>query len=110
MVQTRHNTERALAHIHERIARFGDLEPDWDSYGAKPISPTAMATAKDVLRAVSQRTTATTGDAAFGVRVTPLLSGGILLEWHGPSAESGSRGHPNRQAGFAVGGASRRDR
>jgi hypothetical protein len=87
VVQTRHNTERALAHIHERIARFGDLEPDWDSYGAKPFSPTAMATAKDVLRAVSQRTTATTGDAAFGVRVTPLPSGGILLEWHGPSAD-----------------------
>jgi hypothetical protein len=87
MVQTRHGTERALAHINERIARFGDLEPDWDSSGAKPISPTAMATAKDVLRAVSQLTTAATGDAALGVRVTPLPSGGILLEWHGPSTD-----------------------
>jgi hypothetical protein len=87
MVRTHHTTERALAEIHEHIARFGELEPDWDSYGAKAISPTAMAKAQDVLQAVGKRPASASGDDVLGVRVAPLPNGGVLLEWHGPSAE-----------------------
>jgi hypothetical protein len=87
MVRTHHTSEGALAEIHERIARFGELEPDWDSYGAKKISPTAMAKAQDVLQALGKRPASAIGDDVLGVRVAPLPNGGVLLEWRGPSAD-----------------------
>jgi hypothetical protein len=87
MVQTHQNTEQALAEMDERIDRFAALEPDWDSYGAKTVSPTAIATVKNVLRAVTAQADPAIGDRVLAVWLGPLPNGGIVLEWRGPTAD-----------------------
>ena len=44
-----------------------DLKAGWDSYGAKPINPSAVAAAKNFLRMV---------------QVVPTNKGGVQFEWH----------------------------
>lgn len=87
MVQTRRDAARALAEMDERIARFAELQPDWDSYGAKSISPVAIATARDVLGTVIRSTEATLGERVLAVWIAPLPNGGVVLEWRGATAD-----------------------
>lgn len=57
-----------------RIERFGDLEPDWDSYGAYPVTAKARENAAIIVRAF----------AAHGMSVPfpfPTVRGGVALEW-----------------------------
>lgn len=87
MVQVHHDTERALAEMAMQIARFAELESDWDSYGAETISPQAIIAAKDVLQAVIRQTEPIIGEQVLSVWIAPLPSGGIMLEWRGPTAD-----------------------
>lgn len=87
MVQTRQDTERALATLEERIARFADLEPDWDSYGAKPIFPEAIAKAQKVLRSLIQCAEPQLEERMLSVWIAPLPNGGVLLEWRRAMAD-----------------------
>ena len=87
MVLTRRDTDRALALLDDRIARFADLEPDWDSYGAQRIAPTAIAVARDVLRSVIHETEPALSERVLSVWIAPLPSGGVVLEWRGAAAE-----------------------
>jgi hypothetical protein len=87
MVLTRQDTDRALALLDDRIARFADLEPDWDSYGAKRISPTAIAVARQTLRSVTQGTEPALSERVLSVWIAPLPNGGVVLEWRGAAAD-----------------------
>lgn len=77
-------SDEASSLVADDIAQlrgFGRLEPDWNSYGAKPIAQTAITMATDVLTQVAR---------IARVRpdfVAPLASGGIQLEWAGAGAE-----------------------
>jgi hypothetical protein len=75
------------AEMDERIARFAELVPDWDSYGAKAISPRAIAVARDVLRTVVAQTAPALGGRELAVCIAPLPNGGVVLEWHGANAD-----------------------
>lgn len=57
-----------------------------DSYGAKVISPEAIATARDGCRALIQITTLAIGERVLSVWNAPLPSAGVLLEWLGATA------------------------
>lgn len=48
------------------------LQPDWNSYGGKPITEEAIAGMKKLLKLLS-----TPG------WVVPLSDGGLQIEWHG---------------------------
>ena len=87
MVQTRQHTKRALAEMDERITRFAELEPDWHSYGAKAISPLAITVAREVLRSVIQQIEPTLAERVLAVWIAPLPDGGVVLEWHGTTAD-----------------------
>ena len=87
MVQTRRGAARALAEMDERIARFAELQPDWDSYGAKVIAPVAIATARDVLRTIIQAAEPALGERVLAVWIAPLPNGGVVLEWRGATAD-----------------------
>ena len=52
-----------------------DLRPNWDSYGAHPISTTSVETAVSLLLQVMQ-------DHSVPPAVVPTSSGGVQLEWH----------------------------
>ena len=87
MVQARQDTARALASLEERIARFSDLEPDWDSYGAGAISAEAIAQARNVLRSLIYSAEPRLEEPVLSVWVAPLPNGSVLLEWRGATAD-----------------------
>ena len=62
----------------QRIAEYVELEPDWDSYGSKPIPLDVRQTAERFVRA--------TAPMALPTWVSPLPNGGIMLDWATPTA------------------------
>ena len=62
-----------------RLDEFKSLEDNWDSYGADPISPKAIATAKSLLRACTP--------PDF---IAPRADGGVQLEWECPDINRGA--------------------
>jgi hypothetical protein len=62
----------------DRLMRLGDLEPDWDSYGAEPISAAAIARASDLVRAVEARFE---DGAAAPTGIAPMANGGVQITW-----------------------------
>lgn len=59
----------------DKICALGNLPPNWDSYGAKPIDrEAAIAAVEIILRAMES------GDPHPAI--VPTNRGGILLEWH----------------------------
>jgi len=58
-----------------QICQLGDLPPDWNSYGAKPVDPETAAHAVTLLLEIlSERDPRPT--------VVPTSRGGLLIEWH----------------------------
>lgn len=79
---TRHTDERTLpAELQARLDHLGTLAANWDSYGAEPISPDAIALAKSLLCrtiATLQRMGAAN---LYPFAIAPLSDGGVQLEW-----------------------------
>lgn len=64
----------------EKISELGDLDEDWDSYGARPIDVRcAMTAAEIVLNLMDSETPAPA--------IVPTSGGGIQLEWHRAGAD-----------------------
>ena len=87
----------ALQRAFERLEELTRLGPNWDSYGAEPISPQAIALARQFLTAVAERFAAWAGDRVHPYVIVPLANGGVQLEWRGPGGdlevEIGPDGH-----------------
>lgn len=72
----------AITPTIQRIRSFAGLAPDWDSYGARPLSSLAITTALELLvesHSLPIYQTNVEVDAA------PSPSGGILVEWATPA-------------------------
>src|SRR5262245_58777229 len=74
----------------ERLAELGRLDADWDSYGALPVAPQAIAAAGEIIGRVIDR---------VGVRgvprdMMPIADGGVALEWRSPGLELGLNACP----------------
>ncbi len=72
-----------------QIRGFATLAPNWNSYGAKPIAPAAMAVAEKLLARVMR---------TFGIRpdiIAPVATGGVHFEWSGTEAEIDVRINPD---------------
>lgn len=63
-----------------RISELGELEDDWDSYGARPVDPHCAAAAADLLLSFL-------GPSAPKPSIVPTSRGGIQLEWHRAGAD-----------------------
>lgn len=73
----------------DRLRDLSQLSPDWDSYGADPISAGALNAVRQFLEAIA-REEEVTGSSGLGevlkpFAIAPLASGGLQLEWRGPS-------------------------
>jgi hypothetical protein len=68
--------EPAFAHLDE----FAGLDRDWDSYGADPISGTAIKVARGML-ILSADHIGRSFDPAIRPHVAPLADGGVQIEW-----------------------------
>lgn len=83
-------TTDAIAPTLERIRSFSALPENWDSYGAHPLSPTAVATAVDILVKSLRLPIYEIGTVVDAV---PSPDGGVLVEWESPSARFQLRVH-----------------
>ncbi|HEX7048917.1 MAG TPA: hypothetical protein VF188_01795 [Longimicrobiales bacterium] len=60
-----------------RLARLLELEPDWDSYGARAVSIAAADTALVLLLGLA-------GPETPAPHIVPTPAGGVQIEWHTP--------------------------
>ena len=89
-----------LARELAKLARFAELPPDWDSYGADPVSPAAIAATRETLTAVTSLLVHQTPSSARPSALAPLANGGIQIEWDGPSGELTIEVGPEGEIGF----------
>lgn len=74
----------AAINVVKKCAEFLRLEPDWDSYGGKPVNLTTVQAAIAFLVRVVGRFGGSLGAKAIPLHVAPLSNGGIQYEWmHG---------------------------
>ena len=71
----------------KRLAQLEALEPDWDTYGALPLTSTALARADALVRKVVELYGDARGGRAAPYTVMPIADGGVSVEWRGPSAD-----------------------
>jgi hypothetical protein len=62
------------------------LEDDWDSYGGKPPTVTAVLLAGRLTQGAYDRYGELLGEAALPTSISPLAYGGVELEWEGTGA------------------------
>lgn len=66
-----------LLNLTQKILDFADLEPDWDSYGAKPITLKSCRNTFNFYKAVLEKFP----DKTIARDVAPLSDGGIQIEF-----------------------------
>jgi hypothetical protein len=69
------------------LQEFANLRPDWDSYGAEPISDIALRHAGLLLSDIEEVGTFASEGVLRPFAVAPLPSGGVQIEWRGVQAE-----------------------
>ena len=67
--------------VLEQIFEFAELEPNWDSYGAQPISLLAVKKAVQLLSQLAAIWPAAVAVSLRPYDVAPLSNGGVQLEW-----------------------------
>lgn len=80
----------AITPTIERIRSFSSLPQNWDSYGAQPLSPVAIATVDHIL--VQSLRLPIYDDGAV-VDAVPSPDGGVLVEWESQSSRFQLRVH-----------------
>ena len=83
-----------------KLDELQNLPEDWDSYGADPISPNAIAKAKSIIISVTSSFGIAIGDVVQLTDVIPIADGGVQLEWVGPHAELEIEISPNGNIGL----------
>src|SRR4051812_24950101 len=68
-----------------RLVELRLLRPDWDSYGALPVSEEAVTAAERMIRTATERV----GIVGVPHDIMPIADGGIALEWRYPQVELG---------------------
>lgn len=92
--------------VMDRMSDFATLGPDWDSYGAAPISSVARKTARDLL--VTLVNVALADHPALSVEelkpyfVAPIPFGGVQLEWRHDQIEIEVEARPDGSLGYLV--------
>ena len=69
--------ERSL----QTLDRLSRLLPNWDSYGALPLTERALATARRLLGETASKMGGLAPRDGMPDHIVPLVYGGILLEW-----------------------------
>jgi hypothetical protein len=76
-----------LSASNRRLDELAALPDDWDSYGAPPLSATAIRHARGTLLALTEQPDLLGVSGVNPAHIAPLPSGGVQLEWTGPRAE-----------------------
>jgi hypothetical protein len=68
----------------QRLDKLSKLERDWDSYGALPLTPTALAQADAIMRKAVDLFGVTLDEGVAPYTLMPIADGGVSIEWRGP--------------------------
>jgi hypothetical protein len=77
-------TDVSLDPILERLTQLTQLEADWDSYGALPVSSVAFVKVCQLLIDVKYSLSPLVGERILPSDVAPIADGSLQLEWRGP--------------------------
>jgi hypothetical protein len=77
------SADALLKTVDRRLSELLALGDDWDSYGGKAPTATAVLLAGRLTRGVYDRYGAGYGEAALPASISPLAYGGVELEWEG---------------------------
>lgn len=66
------------------MTQLTQLESDWDSYGALPVSPVAFVKTCQLLIDVKYSLSALVGEQLLPSDVAPIADGSLQLEWRVP--------------------------
>jgi len=81
-------SQPAVLSALQRLEELASLGPNWDSYNADPLSPTAVAHVRELLSEVDRWFRYFTPPlAAQSLSVAPVADGGVALEWQSPRRE-----------------------
>jgi hypothetical protein len=80
------SADTLLRTVDRRLSELLALENDWDSYGGKPPSATAILLAGRLTQRAYDRYGELLGEAALPSSISPLAYGGVELEWEGSDA------------------------
>src|SRR6266516_1597077 len=96
------STNRSLtqATALRKLDELKNLPEDWDSHGANPISPNAIAKAKSIITSVMIAFNSIIGNVVQLTDIIPIADGGVQLEWIGPHAELEIEISPNGNIGL----------
>src|SRR5215469_7571862 len=83
-----------------KLDELKNLPEDWDSYGADPISPNAIAKAKSIIISAMLAFGRIIDNVVQLTDVIPIADGGVQLEWVGPHAELEIEISPNGNVGL----------
>ncbi len=73
----------SLGPAFRRLVAIAGLGANWDSYGALPPSPRAVAEAGLLIEAVAEDDRARGSSRAHPYHLAPIADGGIQIEWRG---------------------------
>ena len=63
------------------LRQLGNSLPNWDSYGALPLTERALGTAGRLLGDIASEMASVAARDGMPYHIAPLADGGILLEW-----------------------------
>jgi hypothetical protein len=99
---SRQSSEQLVLSVLRRLLDFSNLEPDWDSYGGRPISLKAVEKADALFAEVVNRFYPIEGERVCPFDVAPLKSGGVQLEWRGSNGSLEVEIHPDEGFGYLL--------
>ncbi|BAC92282.1 hypothetical protein [Gloeobacter violaceus] len=68
---------KRLSHLHKQLQKLAAYGPDWDGYGAAPVSGLALAAAEQFLQSEWLDGIA----SVYRPAIEPLHSGGLRIDW-----------------------------
>lgn len=88
-----------LAVARKRINEFKSLPENWDSYGARRVSPEAISIVRELFRSLENNGTLASQEFA-PFTVAPLSDGGLQAEWRRGGRALEIEAHPNGDFGY----------
>jgi hypothetical protein len=94
------STKSWIPWVNEQLDEIAQLEAGWDSYGADPIAPQAIALAADLLHLVDEKLSRVAFDQSWPQIVTPRADGGVQIEWGTPPVQIAVHADPSGNLGY----------
>lgn len=94
--------DKLILSITRKMLEFGGLEPNWDSYRAKPVSLKVVRQAEKLFSQIVDQFYPVHGEKIRPCHIAPLPTGGVQFEWRGPSGEFEVEVHTNDRYNYLL--------